>query len=309
MKSSIFKIIIYPIVLFKRCCVGKYIKYLESHNLKKLASLKYFLTFKKRINWKNPQNLSEKINWMKFNTDTSLWTQLADKYAVRAYVKEKGLEHILVKLYGVWDNPEDIDFNQLPDSFVLKSNHGCGTVLIVKDKTRIKIEQTRALLKDWLKMKFGTATAEPHYLSIKPLIIAEEYLCPQSGDIVDYKLFVVNGLTELVMVCCNRQIGKGSQISLYDSDWNYSPERLGECHAYDNVPIMPKPKTLEKMKEYATILAKDIPFVRIDFYDIDGKLYFGEMTFTPKGGYCSTLTEKESLRIGNKIVLPHKTNL
>ena len=124
------------------------------------------------------------------------------------------------------------------------------------------------------------------------------------GGITDYKLFTVGGMTELVMVCSDRKIGVGASISLYDAEWKFCPERLGVCHANDCVPEIPKPTSFEKMKEYAFILCKEFPFVRMDFYDIDGKIYFGEMTFTPKGGYCSTLTDKEALRIGRKIILP-----
>ncbi len=304
---KILRIVLYPIVIVRRKLLNKYKKHLEKHDLKKLAGYIYKTNFGKRLNWKNPQNLSEKINWMKFNTDTTLWTEYADKFKVREYVKSKGLNDILVKLYGVWDNVEDINFDKLPESFVLKTNHACGTVLLVEDKTKLDIKDTRKKLSDWLNIKMGIGTAEPHYLGIKPLIIAEEYLKVKSGESInDYKLFTVKGETELVMVCSERKIGVGTKISLYDKDWNFCPEKLGQCHANDNVQKIPQPKSFEKMKEYARILCEDFPFVRMDFYDIDGKVYFGEMTFTPKGGYCSTLTDEEQLRIGSKIELPKK---
>lgn len=305
--KQIVKIVFYPLVVVRRFILKYYMRYLQNHDLKKLAGLIYKQNFKRRLNWENPQNLSEKINWMKFYSDTTLWTECADKYRVRKYVESKGLGNILVKLYGVWENAYDIDFNSLPNSFVLKTNHACGTVLLVKDKNKLDIQQTKNKLNEWLQITIGKATAEPHYLGIKPCIIAEEYLNVDSDEsIVDYKLFCVNGETELVMVCSERKIGCGASISLYDKDWIYSPERLGECHANDNVPKIPKLKSFEQMKDYARILCKDFPFVRMDFYDIDGKIYFGEMTFTPKGGYCSTLTMKEQIRIGEKIILPKK---
>lgn len=299
------KIVFYPIVIIRRILLKQYAKYLEGHDLKRLAGYIYKSNFGKRLNWKNPQNLSEKINWMKFYSDTTLWTEYADKYRVREYVKSKGLGNILVKLYGVWDNAYDIDFDSLPDSFVLKTNHACGTVMLVKDKNKLDVQQTRKTLSEWMKIEMGKSTAEPHYLAIKPCIIAEEYLNVNSNEsIVDYKLFCVKGETELVMVCFDRKIGFGASISLYDKDWNYTPEKLGKCHANDNVSEISMPKSFKQMKNYAQILCKDFPFVRMDFYDIDGKVYFGEMTFTPKGGYCSTLSDEESLRIGQKIMLP-----
>lgn len=305
----IIRTIFYPIVLIRRACLKCYMNYLKKHDLKRLAGLIYKLNFGSRLNWADPQNLSEKINWMKFNLDTSNWTALADKYKVREYVSSKGLDNILVKLYGVWERAEDIDFSLLPKSFVLKTNHACGTVLLVEDKSKVNEVEIRNLLNKWLDIKIGIETAEPHYLRIKPLIIAEEYLKPSNGGIVDYKLFTVHGRTELVMVCSDRKIGVGASISLYDSHWNFCPERLGACHAGDGVAAIAKPESFEKMKEYAEILCKDFPFVRMDFYDIDGRVYFGEMTFTPKGGYCSTLTDEESLRIGKQIILPVSVNI
>lgn len=281
-------------------------KYLQEHDIQQLAALIYRLNIGCSINWKNPQSLSEKINWMKFNTDTSRWTELADKYKVREYVKSKGLSDILVRLYGVWENADLIDFDTLPKAFVLKTNHACGTVIIVTDKDKVNHNEIRKQLNDWIKIPYGRETAEPHYLKIKPLIIAEEYLKSSNGEgIIDYKLFTVNGKTELVMLCSDRKMGVGASISLYDSNWVFCPDRLGECHSGDNVPPIAKPSNFDEMKKYAEILGRDFPFVRIDFYDIDGRIYFGELTFTPKGGYCSTLTEKESLRIGRQIILPN----
>ncbi len=280
-------------------------KYLQKHNLRRLAGFIYRQNFGKGLNWKNPQNLSEKINWMKFYSDTSQWTRLADKYLVRKYVEEKGLEKILVKFYGVWNNADEIDFDLLPQSFVIKTNHACGTVLLVNDKSQLDIPEIRKKLNEWLKVVIGIETAEPHYLGIKPLLIAEEYL--NAGESLnDYKLFTVHGETELVMVCSDRVIGKSASIALYDKDWNYRHDLIGECHANDDVTPVSCPKSFEKMKEYARILGKDFPFVRMDFYEVNGKVYFGEMTFTPKGGYCSTLSDKESLRIGKLITLPPK---
>lgn len=308
-QKKIIKIIFYPIVLLRRLFLKNYMKYLQKHDLKRLAGLIYRLCFGRKLNWHNPQNLSEKINWMKFNTDTSSWTELADKYRVREYVSGKGLSNILVQLYGVWERAEDIDFSILPKSFVLKTNHACGTVLLVEDKSKIDEHEVRDILNKWLDVTIGLETAEPHYLGIKPLILAEEYLKPSKGGLVDYKLYTVHGRTELVMVCSDRKIGVSASISLYDSNWNFCPERLGACHSGDGVSAIEKPESFSKMKEYAEILCKDFPFVRMDFYDIDGKIYFGEMTFTPKGGYCSTLTDEESLRIGKQIILPPALNV
>lgn len=306
--KKVVRMVFYPLVLVRRYTLKAYMNYLARCDMKSLAGLLYFMTFDRRLHWDNPQDLSEKINWMKFYADTSMWTELADKYRVRAYVESKGLKDILVELYGVWETPEEIDFDLLPTSFVLKTNHACGTVLLVKDKNDLNILDVYDKLNEWLHIKIGRETAEPHYLGIKPLIIAEEYL-NIGGELIDYKLFTVNGETELVMVCSDREIGVHANISLYDKDWNFCPERLAECHANDNVPPMPCPSSFNKMKEYARILCTDFPHVRMDFYEVNGKVYFGEMTFTPKGGYCSTMTYEEQLRIGKMIVLPPKSKI
>ena len=293
--KKIIKILFYPAVLLRRKYIRNRNRKWAVNDPKKLANYYYKSMSGHDINWENPQDISEKINWMKFYSDTSRWTELADKYKVRAYVESKGLKDILVKLYGVWERPEDIDFTSLPDSFVLKTNHACGTVLLVEDKNKLNFQETLETLRSWMKMRIGIETVEPHYLSIKPMIIAEEYL-NKGSQLIDYKLFTFRGKTELVMVCSNRKIGVSSNISLYTKDWVF-------CPANDKVPYQSCPSAFNKMKECAYILAEDFPFVRMDFYEVNGKVYFGEMTFTPKGGYCSTLTMEEQLRLGNMIDL------
>lgn len=302
---EVLRTVFYPLVLIRRAYIRKRNAKWAEENPKALANYFYKSMSGRDINWEHPLDLSEKINWMKFHSDTTLWTKYADKYLVREYVEKQGLSDILVKLYGVWEHAEDIDFDTLPNKFVLKSNHACGTVMIVKDKSKLDINKTREILNNWLTMKIGKDTAEPHYLSIKPLLMAEEYL--ESEDVnglIDYKLFTVHGNTELVMVCSERVIGTSAQISLYDTDWNFSLQKLDVTYQKKAPTKIPKPTRFEEMKKYAAILAKDFPFVRMDFYEVNGKVYFGEMTFTPKGGYCSTLSSEEQLRIGKLITLP-----
>lgn len=282
----------------------KYCAYLRKRNLKKLAGFIYWRTFRKRLNWKNPQNLNEKINWLKFYSDTSLWTQLADKYLVRQYVEKKGLGHTLPQLYGVWENAAAIDFDTLPKQYVLKTNHGCGTNIIVKDAKHVNRKEVVEALNDFLKIKFGRETAEPHYQDIKPLIICEEFLNPKDGVLNDYKLFMADGKLELILVVSDRT-KESYKLSTYDANWNYVPDRLAGIHTQDNVSPIHKPASLDQMVKAAEILSEGFPQVRVDFYDIDGKLYFGEMTFTSQGGYMSYLSKEELLRIGARVTLPN----
>ena len=164
------------------------------------------------INWGNPRTLNEKINWLKIYSDTSTWTLLADKYKVREFVKNRVGDNVLVKLFGVWEKSEDIDFEALPNKFVLKTNHGAGTVCVVNDKSKLNTYEICQKLDSWLKLRFGYKTFEPHYLKIKPLIIAEELLendSSFSSSLVDYKVYCFDGKPYCILVCSDRTIGEG----------------------------------------------------------------------------------------------------
>lgn len=302
----LFKYLLFPFVLLHRIYIRKRNRKWAVNAPMKLANFYYKRVMKHNINWQNPQDLNEKINWLKFYSDTEIWTELADKYLVRKYIEDKGFKDILVDLYGVWENPEDIDFDSLPHSFVLKTNHACGTVLIIKDKQQINQEEIKQKLKEWLKLRMGLQTVEPHYLKIKPLIIAEELLEPKNGEIIDYKIFTASGVPELVLVCSDREIGVGCKLSMYDTQWNFTPEKITGIHKKDGVRQIPKPKSFEKMLAISKVLSKGFPQVRVDFYDIDGRLYFGELTFTSQGGYMNYISKEELLRIGRKVILPSK---
>ena len=167
--KSILKIVLYPVYLFYRKYQYNYAK----NNPKKWAEKLYKKNFGRPIDWKNPTEFNEKIRWMQFNTDTSEWSLLADKYRVREYISSKGYGHILIKLYGKWDKAEDIDFTSLPNSFILKTNHGSGEIIVVKDKSKANLEKIRIKMKNYLNTPFGIWSYEPHYLKIKPCIIAE----------------------------------------------------------------------------------------------------------------------------------------
>ena len=162
---------------------------------KLLLTLDNYHHYHKFIDWKNPKDWNEKQCWLSFNTDTTKWSELADKYLVRNYIEQKGYSHLLTKLYGVWDKAEKIDFSKLPNSFVLKTNHGCATNILVRDKLSLNINLTVSQLNKWLNMVFGYP-CEPHYSRIKPRIIAEEYLIQDGGissSLIDYKVFVGGG--------------------------------------------------------------------------------------------------------------------
>lgn len=257
------------------------------------------------MDWKNPQDLNQKINWMKLNYDTTEWPRLADKYLVRQYIRERIGDDVLPKVYGVWKKAEDIDLNSLPQKFVLKTNHGCGMVIPVINKTKMDFHQTCAILNKWVNQKFGYDTIEPHYLKIKPLIYAEEYLendVDFSSALVDYKVFCLSGNPHCILVCLNRENGKHTDLYFFDCDWNEIPTHIAGSHKEKGV-VIPRPTCLYRLLEYAAALAKGHPQVRIDFYIIKGKVYFGEMTFTSQGGFMDYLSREFSLEMGRKVSL------
>lgn len=279
-----------------------------------VVKLRYFLRFKKMPDLKNPHDLNEKILYLKLFSDTTLWTRLADKVLVRDYVKECGLESILPKLYATWNHADDINFNTLPDAFMLKSNNGDGkgTNIPVYDKRQLSpvdIASLKNKAAGWLKLKnIGALSAEPHYNAIRPLVFAEELLPIPKGEnsIVDYKLWCFKGEPYLFLVISNRKSGGEAELSCYDLEWNSCSDMLSSGKHYRiRESELPKPENLELMVEYARILAKPFPQVRVDLYDIDGKIYFGELTFTSLGGMMNYFTPKALLDMGNQVNLSY----
>lgn len=287
-----------------------YYKYkrLYKKDPKLAADSLYYKIYKKHMNLSNPRNLIEKITWLSLNTDTSLWTLCADKYRMRNYVKSKGLEEFLPKCYGHWNNPKDIDFENLPDQFVLKTNNGCATVLIVKDKSQLNIQATISKLKKWLKRPFGYIGAEKHYLSIKPCILAEELLKQNAEyntisphSMVDFKIWCLNGQPESILVIYDRT-PQNIKIALFNLNWEPISENLRSCKKDTFHPEIqiPRPKHLEQMIEMATILSKDFKEVRVDFYETEKCPIIGELTFTTGYGY---FTDEYYNYLGDKIKL------
>ena len=305
--KNILRTVFAPVLSIKHRWERARIRRLGIRNPRKLASIRYKNRTGRDLDWNNPQDLDEKVNWLKFNTDTSEWTRLSDKYLVRDYLIERGHEDLLVKLYGVWSDADEIDFDQLPDRFVLKTNHGSGLVMIVKDKRQLDIPQTRKTLNKWLKVPYGIESVEMQYLPIKPRLIAEELLeddNPDSFSLVDYKVFCLDGKAYCFMICANRVMGVHMEATFYDLDWHIIPNVLTSEHKNDHVAVR-KPQCLPELIKAAEDLANGHPEVRVDFYIVGNKIYFGEMTFTSWGGY-SPLTRSFLLEMGAHVTLPGK---
>lgn len=262
-------------------------------NPKKEANRCYRYYFNHDIDWENPKDFVEKTFWLLLHTDTSEWTRCADKFLVRDYVKECGLEDLLIPLLGKWDNADEIDFDQLPDQFVIKTNHSCGTNIIVTDKSKLDIPTARQKLNNWLSIPYGYSGMQLHYTKIKPCIIAEELLIEDEEQkklspksLIDYKFFCCDGNPEYIWVAYNRSHSTGVDMTLYDLNWKKHTEHIvtSDYYTYSDVDV-PKPKSLDVMIQAAKILSKKFPEVRVDFYEIDGKPYFGELTFTSGWGF------------------------
>lgn len=302
---KISKSILFPFVLLRRIYIKHKIKKLKS-SPQELASFLYKRRFGRDINWNNPQEWNEKLRWLSFYTDTTLWTQLADKYNARKYVIEKGYGNILVKLYGVWSDANLINFDELPNSFVIKTNHGCGEVVVVKNKKNIDTEKLRKLMAKYLETPFGYETAEPHYLKIKPRIIAEELLSSDStfsSSIVDYKFYCFNGEPVICGVFLNRDSKTHETTSVFfDMNWKQHPE-WNNSKKKEYTKQIPQPLNFELMKKACSDLCKSMPFCRLDFYESGGNLYFGEFTFTPASCTGGSLNPSIFYELGNKITI------
>lgn len=259
------------------------------------ADYLYYNAFGRGINWECPRDLNEWINYLAFKTDTSEWTRLADKYEVRHFVEARGLSHILLPLYGKWERPEDIDFNALPQSFAIKTNCSCGDTIIVNDKSKVDFDDIKRKLHLALESRdeVFAHSAEPHYLRIKKCIVCEK-LIPQPYT-VDYKIWCFHGEPFGILTCSNRNIETHAlDLSIYDLEWNRHDEWMTE--GYRNDVAVAKPVFLSDMIEYARVLSRSFPEVRVDFYETPEQVFFGEMTFTSCCGRMPYFTP-EILRI------------
>ena len=256
------------------------------------------------LNLSNPERYTEKLQWYKLNYRKPILTKCSDKYEVREYVKEKGLERLLNGLYAVYDSPDEIDFDALPESFAMKMTVGSGMNYFVQEKAKEDIEALKALAKSWFAADSCSYGREWCYYDIKPRIIFEELLpMDERDDLPDYKFFCFNGepycLYTMIDYTKNHEKGK---LGFFDTDFQLLP-----YHRKDFSPIkeqLPKPKNFDLMVAYAKTLSEGFPHVRVDFYDIDGRIVFGEMTFYNASGYTVFEPDDFDFILGRKFVLP-----
>lgn len=273
MNNQIWKILKNPKLLFFSLGYRGFLGWLSDKTYLKIA---YRIKFGKKLNLDNPQTFNEKLQWIKLYDRNPLYTQLVDKYEVKKYIADRiGSEYIIPTL-GVWDHFDEIDFEKLPNQFVLKCTHDSGGLVICKDKNKLDIKNSKKKMEASLKRSFYDSSREWPYKNVKPRIIAEKYMeDSETGDLRDYKIFAFNGVARALFVATDRQ-NNSTKFDFFDMDYNHLDVKNGHPNA-DVVPA--SPKNLKKMQNLAEILSKGIPQVRVDFYEVNGKVYFGEMTF------------------------------
>lgn len=259
----------------------------------------------KRLNLENPVTFNEKLQWMKLYNRRPEYTAMVDKYRVRDYIAKTIGEEYLIPLLGVWDDPDEIDFDTLPNQFVLKCNHNSGLgMCICKDKTKLDIKKVKEDLRKGLAQDYYLTGREWPYKNVPRKIICEKYMVDESGyELKDYKFYCFEGKVRLVMINSDRMSNEKTKADYFDENFIH----LNFTWGYENAKVTPqKPKNFENMKELAEKLANGIPQVRVDFYQTPAGIYFGEMTFFDGSGFDRFNPEAWDYKIGSMIKLPEK---
>lgn len=276
-----------------------------------MVKIQYRIKTGRNLDLKNPQRFTEKLQWYKLNHRDPLMAQCVDKYEVRNYIKNCGHDEILNECYGVFDSPDEIDFSLLPNAFVLKDTLGGGgnSVIVINDKTEIDEENIRRQMQEWV----DEPTNKKHpgrewvYDGRKHRIIVEKYINsePEDGGLIDYKFFCFNGKSEYLYVIADRNFGEKSGLAIYDSEY-----RKLDAVRVDEKPlerVVEKPTNYKEMKTLAETIAKPFPEARVDFYDVDGKILFGEITFFDGSGYMKYDPDEFDYEMGAKFDLDKRT--
>lgn len=266
-----------------------------------MSKFYYYVIFRRKLNLKDPKYFNEKIQWLKLfyypNRDDVI--QGADKYAVRNYLEDHGLGEYLNNLIGVWNSWDEVDWEKLPEKFALKTNHGARYNIICSDKSKLSEKETGNTITKWLSEDFSLYNAEVHYSKIERKIICEEYL---EGDITDYKFFCFHGEPKFFYVARGFGEGQDERMAFFNIDGTKADFKRTQYNVLEEDIIIPE--NISEMINISKILSKDFPFVRIDLFNLNGKIMFSEMTFTPGGGLM-TIEPEDYYRIwGDYLTLP-----
>lgn len=266
--------------------------------------IRYKLETGNTLHLKNPERFTEKIQWLKLHNRKEIYTRFVDKYLVKEYVSNKIGQEYIIPLLGVWDNPDEINFEKLPDKFVLKTTHGGGNggVIICNNKKIFDTVQAQNKLHNALKSKIYPEFREWPYKHVKPRIIAETLLeLDNIKDLTDYKIFCFNGSPKYIQVIQDRSTNE--TIDFFDVEWNHMPFYGLNPKCKNSNYSIKKPVNLEKMIDIARTLSENIPFLRVDLYNLNGRIYFGELTFFPGSGFGKFTPDQWDYKLGELIQL------
>lgn len=280
-----------------------------SNNMEDSVYLKsmYKIYMKKNLNLSDPETFNEKIQWLKLYDRKPEYTMMVDKYKVREYIAEKIGAEYLIPLIGVWNNPNEIDYECLPNQFVLKCNHDSGGLSICRDKDSFDFKKAKKKLTKSLKTNYYYSSREWVYKDVKPLVLAEKYMEDRSSNqLTDYKFYCFNGEVKFLYISTGLEDHSTARIGFYDLDFNKMKFRRSDYALPEKDPI--KPQNFDKMIEIAKKLSHDIPFIRVDLYNINDKIYFSELTFYPCSGYMPFEPEEWDYKLGQLIELPEIRN-
>lgn len=273
---------------------------------RKYLQLKYKLLMKKKLDLDNPKSFNEKLQWLKLYDRNPLYMKMVDKYEVKNYVSKIIGEEYIIPTLGIYEKFEDINFNELPNKFVIKCTHDSGGIVICKNKKDLDIKFAKKKINKSIKRNYYYLGREWPYKNVKPRIIIEKYMNDDdlNSQLNDYKFMCFNGRVECSFVCSERDNKElGLSVTFFDLNWKKLPFRR---HYRNTSTKIEKPQNYNKMIELSEKLSKDIPFVRVDWYEIKGRLYFGELTFFPGGGFEEFTPDEWDYKLGEKLKLPKK---
>ncbi len=266
--------------------------------------LMYRARLGKKLNLKNPRTFNEKLQWLKLYDRKPEYTTMVDKHEVKKYVADIIGEQYIIPTLGVWDSFDDIDFDSLPNQFVLKCTHDSGGLVICKDKRSFDIKSAKEKIEKSFGENYYYHGREWPYKNVKPRIIAEEYMeDSETSELRDYKFCCFNGKVKCSFVCSDRFSDDGLHVTFFDNEWNVMP--FERCYPSRREGL-PKPANYDKMIDLAERLSEKMPFVRVDFYDVNNKIYFGELTFFPGSGFEKFDPEEWDLKLGEWIKIPYE---
>lgn len=279
---------------------------LDKKNLIKLndsifLKIEYYKMLNKKLNLKDPQTFNEKLQWLKINNRKEEYSRFVDKYEVRNLIKEKIGEEYLIPLIGIYDKYEDINFEKLPQKFVIKPTHASGNVYICKDKNKINHNVLKKELNDWLKRDYYKEHREWPYKNSSRKLIVEMYMDDEhnNGELIDYKFFCFNGKPQFLYVSQGLSNHYTAYMDFVDMNYKKTDFYRTDYKRFKEIP--PMPRNFLKMKELAEKLAESLPFIRVDFYEINNKIYFGELTFYPCAGYMMIAPSEWDKKLGDMI--------